>query len=57
MSTGLGSSTACYEALHLNVTGVTEEYFMDNYISKANSQATDTVLAKKLWSFSMNLIH
>ncbi|OVA14008.1 Short-chain dehydrogenase/reductase SDR [Macleaya cordata] len=52
-----GASTTCYVALHLNVKGVSGEYFMDNNISKANSQAKDTELAKKLWDLSMNLIH
>ncbi|OVA14009.1 hypothetical protein BVC80_1787g84 [Macleaya cordata] len=52
-----GASTTCYMALHPKVKGVSGEYFMDNNISKANSQAKDTELAKKLWDFSINLIH
>ncbi|MCL7034105.1 hypothetical protein MKW94_001822 [Papaver nudicaule] len=51
-----GASTTCYVALHPSNKGVSGEYFMDNNISKATSQAKDTELAKKLWDFSMNLI-
>ncbi|KAI3920266.1 hypothetical protein MKW92_038857 [Papaver armeniacum] len=52
-----GASTTCYAALHPNVNGISGEYFVDNNISVLNSQATDTELAKKLWDFSMKLIH
>ncbi|KAI3929369.1 hypothetical protein MKW92_005103 [Papaver armeniacum] len=52
-----GASTTCYVALHPNVKGVSGEYFMDNNISAPNSQARDIELAKKLWDFTMNLIH
>ncbi|KAI3920234.1 hypothetical protein MKX01_017891, partial [Papaver californicum] len=51
-----GASTTCYVALHPSNKGVTGEYFVDNNISKATSQANDPELAKKLWDFSMNLI-
>ncbi|XP_026437547.1 short-chain dehydrogenase TIC 32, chloroplastic-like [Papaver somniferum] len=52
-----GASTTCYAALHPNVKGVSGKYFVDNNISVPNAQATDTELAKKLWDFSMTLIH
>ncbi|KAI3926464.1 hypothetical protein MKW92_052591 [Papaver armeniacum] len=52
-----GASTTCYAALHPNVNCISGEYFVDNNISVLNSQATDTELAKKLWDFSMKLIH
>ncbi|RZC92379.1 hypothetical protein C5167_003986 [Papaver somniferum] len=52
-----GASTTCYAALHPNVKGVSGKYFVENNISVPNSQATDTELAKKLWDFSMSLIH
>ncbi|XP_026406572.1 short-chain dehydrogenase TIC 32, chloroplastic-like [Papaver somniferum] len=52
-----GGSTTCYVALHPNVKGVSGEYFMDNNISAPISQAQDTNLAKKLWDFTINLIH
>ncbi|KAI3974984.1 hypothetical protein MKX01_005095 [Papaver californicum] len=52
-----GASTTCYIALHPNVKGVSGEYFKDNNISKSDSKAQDIELAKKLWDFSMKLIH
>ncbi|MCL7025878.1 hypothetical protein MKW94_008138 [Papaver nudicaule] len=52
-----GASTTCYMALHPNVKGVSGEYFKDNNISRSDSRAEDIELAKKLWDFSMKLIH
>ncbi|XP_027775037.1 short-chain dehydrogenase TIC 32, chloroplastic-like isoform X1 [Solanum pennellii] len=52
-----GASTTCYVALHLQVKGVSGEYFSDNNIAtnKTTSLAKDSDLAKKLWEFSLDL--
>ncbi|KAI3873424.1 hypothetical protein MKW98_008076 [Papaver atlanticum] len=52
-----GASTTCYVVLHPDVKGVSGEYFKDNNISKSDTKAQDMELAKKLWDFSMKLIH
>ncbi|XP_077239757.1 uncharacterized protein LOC143880671 [Tasmannia lanceolata] len=44
-------------ALNPQVKGVTGTYFCDNNIAMPETQATDMELAKKLWDFSMSLIH
>ncbi|KAL5744644.1 hypothetical protein ACOSQ2_027760 [Xanthoceras sorbifolium] len=51
-----GAATTCYVALHPQVQGTSGEYFSDCNLAKANDQARDVELAKKLWDFSMNLV-
>ncbi|KAK0595143.1 hypothetical protein LWI29_003943 [Acer saccharum] len=51
-----GAATTCYVALHPQVQGMSGEYFSDCNLAKANDQARDIDLAKKLWDFSMNLV-
>ncbi|CAN6234524.1 unnamed protein product [Urochloa humidicola] len=54
-----GAATVCYLALHPQVTGVTGKYFIDcNAIAiDPKSPATDKELAKRLWDFSVSLVH
>ncbi|THG16598.1 hypothetical protein TEA_014461 [Camellia sinensis var. sinensis] len=51
-----GAATTCYVALHPQVKGISGEYFADNNLAKASSQATDVELARKLWDFSATLV-
>ncbi|TXG70946.1 hypothetical protein EZV62_005881 [Acer yangbiense] len=51
-----GAATTCYVALHPQVNGISGEYFSDSNLSKANAQAMNVELAKKLWDFSMDLV-
>ncbi|KAK0596275.1 hypothetical protein LWI29_014281 [Acer saccharum] len=51
-----GAATTCYVALHPQVNGISGEYFSDSNLSKANAQATNVELAKKLWDFSRDLV-
>ncbi|KAL2892450.1 Short-chain dehydrogenase TIC 32 chloroplastic [Bienertia sinuspersici] len=48
-----GVATSCYVALHPQVEGLSNEYFMDSNIAEPTSQAKDAELAKKLWDFSL----
>ncbi|XP_077241920.1 short-chain dehydrogenase TIC 32, chloroplastic-like [Tasmannia lanceolata] len=52
-----GAATTCYVALHPQVEGVSGKYFKDSNTAMPNSKATDPELAKKLWDFSLSLIH
>ncbi|XP_077241922.1 short-chain dehydrogenase TIC 32, chloroplastic-like isoform X2 [Tasmannia lanceolata] len=52
-----GAATTCYVALRPQVKGVSGKYFRDSNAATPNSQATDSELAKKLWDFSVSLIH
>ncbi|KAL5811254.1 hypothetical protein ACOSQ4_027822 [Xanthoceras sorbifolium] len=51
-----GAATTCYVALNPQVNGITGEYFSDSNLAKANAQAGNFELAKKLWDFSMDLV-
>uniref|UniRef100_A0A0E0GYP6 Uncharacterized protein n=1 Tax=Oryza nivara TaxID=4536 RepID=A0A0E0GYP6_ORYNI len=52
-----GAATVCYVALHPQVAGVTGKYFVDCNVTELKSHALDMDLAKRLWDFSLNLIH
>ncbi|XP_015692211.1 short-chain dehydrogenase TIC 32, chloroplastic-like isoform X2 [Oryza brachyantha] len=52
-----GAATVCYVALHPQVAGVTGKFFVDCDITELKSHALDMDLAKRLWDFSLNLIH
>ncbi|XP_038708402.1 short-chain dehydrogenase TIC 32, chloroplastic-like isoform X4 [Tripterygium wilfordii] len=52
-----GAATTCYVALHPQVKGISGQYFADCNIAEASSQAKDNNLARKLWDFSLDLIH
>ncbi|KAI9154014.1 hypothetical protein LWI28_019893 [Acer negundo] len=51
-----GAATTCYVVLHPQVNGISGEYFSDSNFNKANAQAMNVELAKKLWDFSMYLV-
>ncbi|KAL3373739.1 hypothetical protein AABB24_005631 [Solanum stoloniferum] len=52
-----GSATTCYVALHPDVKGVSGKYYADCNIAEASPQANDAGLAKRLWDFTMSLVH
>ncbi|CAL5033190.1 unnamed protein product [Urochloa decumbens] len=52
-----GAATVCYLALHPQVAGATGNYFVDCNAVQLKSHATDKELARKLWDFSMSLLH
>uniref|UniRef100_A0A0D9W393 Uncharacterized protein n=1 Tax=Leersia perrieri TaxID=77586 RepID=A0A0D9W393_9ORYZ len=52
-----GAATVCYVALHPQIAGVTGKYFVDCNIIGLKSHALDMELSKRLWDFSLNLIH
>lgn len=52
-----GAATVCYLALHPQVAGVTGKYFVDCNVAELKSHATDQDLAKRLWDFSVSLLH
>ncbi|TVU13475.1 hypothetical protein EJB05_40533 [Eragrostis curvula] len=52
-----GAATVCYLALHPQVAGVTGNYFVDCNAVELKSHANDKDLAKRLWDFSVSLIH
>ncbi|KAI7735756.1 hypothetical protein M8C21_015413 [Ambrosia artemisiifolia] len=51
-----GAATTCYVALHPQVKGISGKYFSNCNLDAASSQANDAQLAKKLWTFTENLI-
>ncbi|CAL1375314.1 unnamed protein product [Linum trigynum] len=52
-----GAATTCYTALHPQMKAVTGEYLCDSNLYKPSPQAKDDELAKKLWDFSLDLVH
>ncbi|KAL3342124.1 hypothetical protein AABB24_026245 [Solanum stoloniferum] len=52
-----GAATTCYVALHPDVKGVSGKYYADCNIAEASHQANDAGLAKRLWDFTMSLVH
>ncbi|KAI3458130.1 hypothetical protein Pfo_014793 [Paulownia fortunei] len=50
------ASTTCYVALHPQVKGISGEYFSDNNLATASTEAADIDLARKMRDLSMNLI-
>ncbi|KAK6794500.1 hypothetical protein RDI58_007953 [Solanum bulbocastanum] len=52
-----GAATTCYVALHPDVKGVSGKYYADCNIAEASHQANDPGLAKRLWDFTMSLVH
>ncbi|XP_066347020.1 short-chain dehydrogenase TIC 32, chloroplastic-like [Miscanthus floridulus] len=51
-----GAVTVCYLALHPQVAGVTDKYFVDCNAVELKSHATDKDLGKRLWDFSVSLV-
>ncbi|KAH9716107.1 Integrase catalytic domain-containing protein [Citrus sinensis] len=51
-----GAATTCYVALHPQVKGKSGLYFSECNIAQQGWHAADTVLARKLWDFSLDLV-
>ena len=52
-----GAATSIYLASSPNVEGVTGKYFFDSRVIPAAPQATDMVVARKLWDVSSEMVH
>jgi NAD(P)-dependent dehydrogenase (short-subunit alcohol dehydrogenase family) len=52
-----GAQTSVYLASSPSVEGITGEYFYDSHVIPAAPQATDRVVARKLWDVSAELVH
>jgi NAD(P)-dependent dehydrogenase (short-subunit alcohol dehydrogenase family) len=52
-----GAETSIYLASSPSVAGTTGKYFYDSYMIRAAPQATDMVVAKKLWDVSAEMVH
>ena len=52
-----GAQTSVYLASSPTVDGVTGEYFYDSKVISPAPQATDRVVARKLWDVSAELVH
>lgn len=52
-----GAATTCYVALHPQVEGVSGKFFRDSNVASPSDLATDVELAKKLWEFSLSMVH
>jgi NAD(P)-dependent dehydrogenase (short-subunit alcohol dehydrogenase family) len=52
-----GAETSIYLASSAKVAGVTGKYFYDSQVIPAAPQATDMVVARKLWDVSAEMVH
>ena len=52
-----GARTSIYLASSPSVDGITGKYFTDSHVTPAAPQATDRVVARKLWDVSAEMIH
>ena len=52
-----GAETSTYLASSLSVEGITGKYFYDSHEVPAAPQATDMVVARKLWEVSAEMVH
>jgi NAD(P)-dependent dehydrogenase (short-subunit alcohol dehydrogenase family) len=52
-----GAETSVYLASSPTVEGITGEYFYDSHVIPAAPQATDMVVARKLWEVSAEIVH
>src|SRR6266508_4128736 len=52
-----GAETSIYLASSPNVEGMTGKYFYDSQVISAAPQATDMVVARKLWDVSNEIVH
>ena len=52
-----GAETSVYLASSRNVQGITGKYFYDSHVIPAAPQATDMVVARKLWDASAERVH
>ncbi|GAA0163411.1 dehydrogenase [Lithospermum erythrorhizon] len=51
-----GAATTCYVALHPHLNGVSGKYYADCNLAEVSDQAKDSILARTLWDFSLNLV-
>jgi len=52
-----GAQTSIYLASSPSVEGITGKYFYDSHVIPAAPQATDMVIARKLWDVSAEMVH
>jgi retinol dehydrogenase 12 len=52
-----GAETSIYLATSPSMEGITGKYFYDSHVIPAASQATDMVVARKLWDVSVEMVH
>ena len=52
-----GAATSSYLASSASLEGITGKYFYDSHMIPAAPQATDMIVAKKLWDVSTELVH
>ena len=52
-----GAETSIYLASSPSVEGITGKYFYDSHVVPAAPQATDMVVARKLWAVSAQMVH
>ena len=52
-----GAETSIYLASSPSVEGMTGKYFYDSQVIAAAPQATDMVVARKLWDASTEMVH
>jgi NAD(P)-dependent dehydrogenase (short-subunit alcohol dehydrogenase family) len=52
-----GAETSIYLASSPSVAGITGKYFYDSHVIPAALQATDMVVARKLWEGSAEMVH
>jgi len=52
-----GAATSVYLASSPGVKGITGKYLFDSHVTSAASQATDMVVARKLWAVSAEMVH
>jgi NAD(P)-dependent dehydrogenase (short-subunit alcohol dehydrogenase family) len=52
-----GAETSIYLASSPSVAGITGKYFYDSHVVPAAPQATDRVVARKLWDVNAEMVH
>lgn len=52
-----GAETSIYLASSPSVEDITGKYFYDSHVTPAAPQATDSVVARKLWDLSAEMVH
>ena len=52
-----GAETSIYLASSPSVEGMTGKYFYDSHVIPAAPQASDRVVARKLWDVSAKMVH
>jgi retinol dehydrogenase 12 len=52
-----GAETSIYLATSPSMEGITGKYFYDSHVIPAAPQATDMVVARKLWDVSVEMVH